>query len=841
MTTIPNQLKITINTTIPGSQRLQYIPSMTMPNSTKETVKFNPLIKLKESVLQKVPEDLRVKEFFDSGLFDSLLNAHGFQKSPSLAKATFDGYVDNNINITLKTLFPTKSTIYIHGDPYVIADLQWKKGDWKIETKPIKRKVNTTHFNPYFQNSIMQDEINRAENQLQALPIDVAYGPNYDGVIPKAVPAEASVVQVPIVPVKIVPKPAPEPEPEPEPEPIPKPEPPPKPPKPEPNPSTELITLPKPEPEPEPELDSIKDKEFIALPAPGPSPNPKPQNEFLALPAPEKVEELAEDTTPSPFIQLESSRINTSKLRQFFKQPDFYKLINYIYKDLNANGKELIYKHFLSTTSINVRDDAENLSAAAYKQTVEGVRVNSNTGAGDCFFIAVADAINYHNYNNPNNKIISNKFGIGNMIFTQSYLRSIVYEFITEQPPEWGTNMLAIAAVSAERLNTLFSDQLKTLELVSKENGDSDEVTPEAYMDLVNSYYTLDDNFLVKKTDRVPIHVDDKYTPYSVMGKSDNIKNYILSNSYWADQTAITAICSKLKLNVITLQYNLNKATNTMVWSIPFSHLLDQEYNEWTKYLFLYNYKSHYELITFDFKIIRMVKDAKTNKIKYPTTIARVSIFDRNTSTTMPTKMPPIYILFLIYAVYYFRIDAETKKHFALFLPIFQMMDASVKLILASPNANEFITYFTKYFPTATFPTKSVKLITGGASHKKATTINEVVNICYAINIQLQLVKGKTATDKELQNSKCQGKIILINKSWAAVTGQTYKPAPDYSQYASKNNTTEKNQPHSGGNVTKRHVNSVYGTKKTNKHNTKNKYNLKNKYNTKNKTYKKFK
>jgi hypothetical protein len=826
MTTIPNQLKITINTTIPGSQRLHYIPSMTIPNSTKETIQFNPLVKLKESVIQKVPEDLRVKEFFDSGLFDSLINAHGFQKMPSLAKATFNGYVDNNINITLKTLFPIKSTIYIHGDPYVIADLQWKKGDWKIETKTIKRKVNTntTHFNPYIQNSIMQDEINRAETQLQSLSPDVAYGPNYDGVIPKAVPATASVVEVPIVKAKIVPKPEPKSEPTPEP-----------PPKPElkPKPEQKLI---KDKSESDPKL--LKDK-----PESEPTPISKPVKEVLALPAPEKVEELAEDITPSPFIQLEFSRINTAKLRQFLKQPDFYKLINYIYKDLNENGKELIYKHFLSTTSINVRDDAENLSVAAYKQTVDGVRVNANSGAGDCFFIAVTDAINYHNYNNPTNKIISNKFGIGNMIFTQSYLRTIVYEFIKEQPPEWKTNRLEIAAVNAEHLNKLFEDQLKTLELVSKENGDSEEISPEAYVDLVNSYYTLDDNFFVKKTDRVPIDVDDKYKPYSVMGKSDNIKNYILSNSYWADQTAIMALCSKLKLNVITFQCNMNKTNNTMLMSIPFAQLLDTDYNDWNKYLFLYNYKNHYELITFDFKTTRMVKDVKTNKIKYPTSSVRVSIFERNTSTTMPTKMPPIYILFLIYAAYYFRIDTETKKHFSLFLPIFQMMDASVKLILASPNADEFITYFRKYFSTATFSTKSVKLITGGAAattSNKNTTSNkkttyDIVNICYAINIHLQLIKGKSATKEELQKSKCEGKLISVNKSWAAVTGQTYNPAPDYNnKHASKNNTTVKNQSHSGGNVTKRRDNSVFATNKTNE--TK----KTNKYHAKNKTYKKF-
>jgi hypothetical protein len=249
--------------------------------------------------------------------------------------------------------------------------------------------------------------------------------------------------------------------------------------------------------------------------------------------------------------------------------------------------------------------------------------------------------------------------------------------------------------------------------------------------------------------------------------------------------------------------------------SMPFAHLLDDEYNDWNKYLFLYNYNNHYELITFDFKTTRPFTNPKTKKISYPTTTVRVSIFDRNTSTTMPTKMPPIYILFLIYAVYYFRIDTETQKHFSLFLPIFQMMDASVKLIMASQNADEFMRYFTKYFPTTTVPKNSAKLITGGAYKSLAY---DVVQICYSIQIRLQLVRGKSATDKDLQKSKCDGKIISINKSWAALTGQPYKLAPDYSQYVPKKNATAtaKNQTHSGGNVTKRNGPCLRETKKNN-------------------------
>ena len=48
MSAIPNQLNITINTSIPGYQKVDYKPSMTLDNNSSDdnSVKFNPLIKL---------------------------------------------------------------------------------------------------------------------------------------------------------------------------------------------------------------------------------------------------------------------------------------------------------------------------------------------------------------------------------------------------------------------------------------------------------------------------------------------------------------------------------------------------------------------------------------------------------------------------------------------------------------------------------------------------------------------------------------------------------------------------------------------------------------------------
>ena len=66
MTSIPNELKITINTSIPGYQKIEYKPSMTITNigSDDNSIRFNPLIKLDKRIIDNVPENIRKKEPF---------------------------------------------------------------------------------------------------------------------------------------------------------------------------------------------------------------------------------------------------------------------------------------------------------------------------------------------------------------------------------------------------------------------------------------------------------------------------------------------------------------------------------------------------------------------------------------------------------------------------------------------------------------------------------------------------------------------------------------------------------------------------------------------------------
>ena len=74
------------------------------------------------------------------------------------------------------------SVLYINKNPYVIADVQWTKGDWKIDTKIKKSQLDSSKItDPVLYQTVVKDEIISGENQLQSLPPAIIYGENYTG------------------------------------------------------------------------------------------------------------------------------------------------------------------------------------------------------------------------------------------------------------------------------------------------------------------------------------------------------------------------------------------------------------------------------------------------------------------------------------------------------------------------------------------------------------------------------------------------------------------------------------------------------------------------------------
>ena len=198
---LTNTLTILLNTRIPGKRNLLYKPQMTIPNTTSSQVWFDPRIKLKKSVVNNpqplpppVPQPQLPRtaenryqlpsgyqrynqpytqpyynpqdqyggagetqterkeiytQFFNRNEFNNLLLRtmnESPQQIPDLTTAKEEGITDNNIQITLDTLFKSDNVIYIEGAPYTIYAHDWIIGDWQIDTRPNIYIGSSTRF-----------------------------------------------------------------------------------------------------------------------------------------------------------------------------------------------------------------------------------------------------------------------------------------------------------------------------------------------------------------------------------------------------------------------------------------------------------------------------------------------------------------------------------------------------------------------------------------------------------------------------------------------------------------------------------------------------------------------
>ena len=146
--TIPNTLTIFINTRIRGYPKIKYSPSMTVPRTKSETVYFDPLVKLNSSIINYIPAghppSEKFTQFFNKNEFSGLINrtiSSTHQKQIGLVEATNAGYVDNNIELILNTLFSPNGPFYIRDQPFTIYSKSWSEGDWRIDTKKFESRM----------------------------------------------------------------------------------------------------------------------------------------------------------------------------------------------------------------------------------------------------------------------------------------------------------------------------------------------------------------------------------------------------------------------------------------------------------------------------------------------------------------------------------------------------------------------------------------------------------------------------------------------------------------------------------------------------------------------------
>jgi len=853
--TIPNTLNIVINTSIPGFQTIKYKPNMSIPDIKSDNiVAFDPLIKLEKKIINKVPEEFRVKEFFNRGLFHSLINLHGMNRVPSLQEAVYYGYVDNNIQLTLDTLFPINGLIYINKEPYRIADIQWRKGDWRITPKVLDMpKLDPTKVrDPFLYQSIVQDDLISGEEQLSELPDTIVFGPNYNiESDPTAIgrkkkeevvkEEKEGIIPIPVT-VPILPKqqtlalPSQYQEKQPLPLRLALPAPP----------IQQPLALPAPPIQQPLALPAPPIQQPLALPAP-------PVQQPLALPAPPIQQPLAlpgpvqdkdidiippEDKRiqeiesymhiPTPDIVLKGNSASTEKCRNLFKSVPYYTMLSNIFTYITDSEKRKIKQNFLQPiTSVKIKTNISSfITYDAYKKSLEYLHVYSNSGGGDCFFIAVADGINYYNHRNPTNRIKYKQYGIGTKIFTQMNLREVLADYILSNNFDYD-DVENFTYISLQEINNAFLNKFQT-----KKNELNRDLNENEYIDLINNIYMYHDNFLIDKPTKMPNDEKTKNEPFTILPK-EKVREYIYSSYCQGNVMAVKAMSKMLGLNIIPVGLDRMKKLE-----IPFSNFLDAD---WRTYLFLY-YSSgemgHYELIGFDYNI------------QFDKTI----IFEKQSKEIYP----PVYLLYMIFACTYLPMGKESKQNFQLLKPFYQGMNIGFDILyknLTSSVQDEknrsilFFRFFSKMFNLidnndifilkypllaeiskmqivktepgirlnktqkilTTAPLTRSKTIKGGQGYytthyntrpyfTRPYNIENLTrkegdksDLSYYIEIDMELKRGKDPLNsQEIRSLKCDQKWNSVRRAYAAFTGKKYVIPPVYDNIVEKKTQKQK-------------------------------------------------
>jgi hypothetical protein len=177
--TIPDSLIIYIKTRIPNYYKLTYDPKMSIPTTKSHTVYFDPLVKYYSDEVKNLPsKDLIISQFFEKGQFESMINRilssfKHMQRVRTLEEATDEGIIDNNIRITLNTLFKNNNILEIGKQPYTIVSSNWNAGDWKIDEKPIEKLITPYSYLPSYQT---QTNISPTEEEWSSIPEIVRQG-----------------------------------------------------------------------------------------------------------------------------------------------------------------------------------------------------------------------------------------------------------------------------------------------------------------------------------------------------------------------------------------------------------------------------------------------------------------------------------------------------------------------------------------------------------------------------------------------------------------------------------------------------------------------------------------
>ena len=180
----PNTLTILINTKIRNHRMLYYKPYMTTPGESSKHVCFDPLVKLSQSVVNNIPEnspkDELYTQFFRRNEFNSLLKrtlSQSMQPIYNFQEAKAGDITDNNIMVTLNTLFKEGTQFFIGGESYVVNGYDWVQGDWEIDTRPhYQNQVRFLPFGVAYPKGYIHNFGNEAKRERKSIPVEALKG-----------------------------------------------------------------------------------------------------------------------------------------------------------------------------------------------------------------------------------------------------------------------------------------------------------------------------------------------------------------------------------------------------------------------------------------------------------------------------------------------------------------------------------------------------------------------------------------------------------------------------------------------------------------------------------------
>ena len=453
-----------------------------------------------------------------------------------------------------------------------------------------------------------------------------------------------------------------------------------------------------------------------------------------------------------------TSQKSTEKVRTYFSQLEYYYMLNELFQNMTREEQILMKKVFLTPIRLDPTKYS-NIDSNAYATMINNVTVEKNSGTGDCFFIALADALNLYNsfyQDTYEERIVYQQYG-KTAIFTQKSLRTLVENAILQ--PVKVDDYVTLGELNAENLNDLFQEALKTRE----KDQPIDEI--------IENIYKSNDNFLVKKPE--PNTSLEKVKPFKSTSQ-DEIRDYVESPYYWADNTTIEIIIEQLKLNVIVIE-NVKGQLR-----VPFANLKIDKILDWNKYVFLYYENQHYELMTFTYQLSK--------------TFVKRSIFKNNV-----TVVPAIYLIFLLFSVYYIQLSELEQQNVAFFRKYLEAFLKSFEAIYqktttTSSEKTRFFKDFNTFFNTNSKSMLNQKypLINGTNQNLKGGAYKEESMLSYYITIELELKKGDTISKEDMKKIKCRTKWNAVRKSYAKFTKKKYVIPPVYEN--SKTSKTLKNR-----------------------------------------------